>query len=55
MKKTKKVPLNISLDPEIKEAAEKMADDDDRSISNFIGKLIRTAKDKEKPLSTITE
>ena len=42
-KKPKKVPLNISLYPEEKVEVERMAEEDDRSVSYFIGKLIRKA------------
>ncbi len=55
MKKPKKIALNISLEPEVKEAAEKMADKDDRSISNFIGKLIKKAEADELAASNATE
>lgn len=47
-KKPKKVPLSISLNPEEKEEVERMADEDDRSVSYFIGKLIRKATEDKK-------
>lgn len=54
MKKPKKIPLNISLEPEVKEAAENLAEKDDRSISNFIGKLIKKAEAEHKAASNAT-
>lgn len=47
-KKPKKVPLNISLHPEEKAEIERMAEDDDRSVSYFIGRLIRKAIEDQK-------
>ena len=46
-KKPKKIALNISLYPEEKEEVERMADEDDRSVSYFIGKLIRKATEDQ--------
>lgn len=46
-KKLKKIPINISLHPEDKAEAERMAEEEDRSISYFIGSLIRKASEED--------
>jgi hypothetical protein len=40
MPRTKTATLNLRVDPEIKDAAEKAASDDRRSLTSFIEKLL---------------
>jgi len=44
---SKGVPLSLTTDPEVKAWVEKMADEDDRSVSKFLTRLLRAIMNGE--------
>jgi predicted HicB family RNase H-like nuclease len=49
MKKTLPAPLTIRIDPQLKADLQALARSDDRSLANFVERLLRREVEKKKP------